>query len=171
LKYSAPGNWGELRTHLQPLGLDWNEVHNQIRPTTTHPAAEIEVRNKLDELLSAIDSRFANMLDGAWEAYYSDNPDRYRQCLTSCRELLRQVLDQLGGEGTRRQRIVRIIGSRSTAEVIDASVQMVESIYAAQSAGTHETRAQHQALFVLVETEHVLYYLIGQSDLNNSPTT
>ena len=148
--------------HLQPLGLDWDRASNQIRPTATHPEAEGSLRTELDNLLAGVDGAFPNMLHGAWEAYYSDNPDRFRQSITSCRELLAQVTDSLGQGGTRRERIQRIIGSNSTTEVVDAAANLVNSIYSAQSAGTHANIGSATVLFVLVETEHILYFLLKQ---------
>jgi hypothetical protein len=151
-----------LVEHLAPLGLEWVKVPNQVRPTSTSPEAERKIRGELGDLLAEVDSAFPTMLGGAWGAYYSDNPDRYRQAITSCRELLTQVTDRLGGEGTRRERIHRIINSKSTVEIVDASANLVNTIYNAQSAGTHSGINSATALFVLVETEHILYFLLKQ---------
>jgi len=79
-----PKDVDEFVRHIQPLGLDLDEDTNQIRPTTTRPEAERTLRTELGRLLSEIDSSFPGRLEGAWEAYYSDNPDRYRQAVTSC---------------------------------------------------------------------------------------
>ena len=152
----------EFLDRLQPLGLDWDPTSNRIRPTATRPQEEHTIRTELDSLLMEVDGIFPKMLRGALEAYYSDNPDRYRHCITSCRELLRQVMDKLGEGKTRREKIQHIIGSSSTAEVVDAAASLVVSICDAQSAGTHASIGQSTALFVLVETEHVLYFLLKQ---------
>lgn len=117
-------------------------------------------------MLQGVGDAFPGMLLGAWEAYFSDNPDHYRQSVTSCRELLRQVIDTLGENGTRRERVQRILGTGSASEVVEAAAALVNSIHNAQSAGTHATIAPTAALFVLVETEHILYFILTQRRQN-----
>jgi hypothetical protein len=156
-------NVNEFRTHLLPLGLDWDVNERAIRPTSTHPEAEEELRKELEELLSHVDTSFPNLLKGAWETYYSDNPDKYRQAVTSCRELLRQVMEKLGGAGTRKERIGKIMRSESASEVVDAAAELVEAISKIQSKGTHGTIENSTALFAMVETEHILYFLLNQN--------
>jgi hypothetical protein len=159
-------NKNEFKEVLEPLGLEWNIELRQIRPTSSRPEAERQLKSELASLLQKLDPSFTQMSNGAWEAYYSNNPDRYRQSLSSCRELLRKVIDRLGGDkGTRREKVERIVQSRSTAEVIEASCQLVDSIYGAQSAGTHESKERSLALFVLVETEHLLYFLLQKANV------
>lgn len=155
-----PKDMDEFISHLQPLGLDLVKETHQVRPTTTHPQAERSARTELDSLLGKIDGAFPHRLLGAWEAYYSNNPDRYRQAVTSCRELLNDVIQRLGGDGSRRQRIEQMLGSRSRAEVIDAAANLVGTLYGIQSAQQHDEPDQSTALFALVETEHVLYFLL-----------
>jgi hypothetical protein len=150
----------EFVSHLRPLGLDWNKTTNEIRPTGAHPEAERLMESKLRQLLEKIDGSFPRMLRGAWEAYYSDNPDRYRQAVTSCRELLTDVIQKLGGSGTRRQRIEQILDSESRAQVVDATVSLVQALYGIQSAQQHDEPDQATALFALVETEHILHFLL-----------
>lgn len=56
------------------------------------------------------------------------------------------------------------MGSAATAEVADAAAVLVNRISDAQSAGTHAVIGRTTALFVLVETEHILYFLLTQRE-------
>jgi len=148
--------------HLHPLGLDWDRGSNQIRPTSSHPEAENRIRNELGSLLAGVDASYPSMLEGAWEAYYSDNPDRYRHAISSCRELLNQVTTELaGGEKLERQeRVRRILGSGHKTEVVESAADLVNAIYGAQSAEEHTDPDASTALYVLVETEHIVYFIL-----------
>jgi hypothetical protein len=160
----TPNDKVNFHAHLQPLGYDWDEKRNQIRPTMTHPTVENEVRNELEALLSNVDSEFPKMLNGAWEAYYSKNPDRYRHAISSSRELLHQVTVRLsnGEKLERKQRVRQILVSKSQADVVEASASLVNAIYGVQSAQEHRKPDSPTALFVLIETEHILYFLLTQ---------
>jgi hypothetical protein len=151
--------------HLPPLGLDWVKVSKQVRPTSTHPEAERIIRNELGHLLSEVDADYPNMLEGAWEAYYSKNPDRYRHTISSCRELLSQVTRRLTSNKKmeRKERIRQILGSKHRTELVESAAALVASIYDAQSAEEHTSPDQATASFVLVETEHILYFLLKQA--------
>jgi hypothetical protein len=151
-----------LVEHLEPLGLDWDRKSNQIRPATTHPEAERIIRAELRNLLAGVGGPFPDMLEGAWRAYYSDNPDKYRQTIASCRELLNQVTTSLssGHKLERKERIRLIMGKGHRADVVEAVGELIEAIYGAQSAQEHTTPDKTTALFVLVETEHILYYVL-----------
>jgi hypothetical protein len=155
----------EFVEHLEPLGLDWDRKSNQVRPASTHPEAERIIRNELGSLLSRIDANYPNMLEGAWEAYYSDNRDRYRHTISSCRELLSQVTRRLTSDKKleRKERIRQILGSKHRTELVESAAALVDAIYNAQSAEEHTSPDQATALFVLVETEHVLYFLLKQA--------
>lgn len=148
--------------HLQPLGLDWDRKSNQIRPTITHPEAEHIIMTELGNLLARVGSGFPDMLEGAWRAFYSDNPDKYRQTISSCRELVNQVTKSLsnGDRLERKERIRRILGKGYRTDVVEAVGELFEAIYGAQSAQEHTTPDKTTALFILVETEHMLYYLL-----------
>jgi len=165
-----PDNPDAFHNHLQPLGMDWNEAEKRVEPTTTRPEAEKELRTALEASLAQIGEDFPAMLNGAWEAYYSDNPDRYRHVVSSCRELLNQVTKELiGGEALdRKERVRRILGSRHKTELVESAADLVDAIYSAQSAEEHTSPDQSMALFVLVETEHILYFLLEQSKRKSS---
>ena len=162
LRAAKPSNAREFHNHLQPLGLGYDLMTNQIRTTRSHTEAERTVRTELDQILVRIDPGFPERLRGAWEAYYSSNPDRYRQAVASAREAFNEILQRLGGSGTRRERVRRILQSESRTELVEAAANLVDRLYDLQSAQEHRDPDQPTALYVLVETEHVLYYVLSR---------
>jgi hypothetical protein len=154
----------EFERHLRPLGLVWDKAADEIRPLGTHPEMESVVGARLEEMLGKFDISFTTKLRGAWTAYYSENPDRYRHVMSSCRELLNDVTRRVGGKGKRGQRIRKILGSKSRAEVVEDAARLVNSLYGLQSAQEHTEPDEATALFALVETEHILYFLLSHHE-------
>lgn len=162
LRVAKPSNAREFHNHLQPLGLGYDLMTNQIRTTRSHTEAERTVRTELDQMLARIDPGFPERLRGAWEAYYSSNPDRYRQAVASARETFNEILQRVGGSGTRKERVRKILQSESRTELVEAAANLVDRLYYLQSAQEHRDPDQPTALYVLVETEHVLYYVLSR---------
>jgi hypothetical protein len=158
---ARPKRKDEFARHLRPLGLEWDRTTDDVLPTSTHPEVESLLAGRLEKLLEKIDPDLPNKLRGAWTAYYSENPDRYRHVVSSCRELLSDVTKRLGGNGQRKQRVRAILGSTSRAEVVEAAAILVDRLYDLQSAQEHVESDETTALFTLVETEHVLYFLLS----------
>lgn len=150
----------QFSSHLAPLGLQWDRRTNQVRPIGTRPEAEQFLETELQQLLVKVDESLPNMLRGAWAAYYSDNPDRYRQAVSSCRELVSHVLRKLGTGTTRREKIQSILGSETKSRAVDAAAELVIAVCDVQSAQEHALADQPTALYALLETEHVLYFLL-----------
>jgi hypothetical protein len=152
--------------HLEPLGLSYDG--DQVLQVGTHSQAEQELKSELKRLLGEVDKRFPGMLEGAWEAFYSENKDKYRQALVSCRELLDDVLEILGdgekskGEktGAKRKIWVReMLRSGRESEIVTASTDLISSLYGMESS-IHGAPDSSTALFALTETEHILYFLL-----------
>ena len=165
----------EFARHLEPLGLEWDKKTNGVRPVHTHSEAETLMEDRLGELLGKIDVSFPSRLAGAWMAYFSQNPERYRNAVNSCRELLTKVIDKLAGDNlydemtgkkkTRRERVLAILGSKSREdEVAQAAASLVCSLYDSQSAREHGEPDESTALFALVETVHILYFLLSRRE-------
>jgi hypothetical protein len=103
-----------------------------------------------------VNKTYLNVLEGAWQASYSDSKDKYRQALVSCRELLDDVLETLGdGEIWVRE----ILGSGRESEIVTASANLISSLYGMESS-LHGEPDSSRALFALTETEHILYFLL-----------
>jgi len=123
----------------------------------------MEMMSELERMLNEIKPDFLRMFKGSWEALLSDNPDRYRQAISSMRELLRQVIDELsgakGGE-TRKERVRQILGRGSDTELVDALASTVDAIYDFQSSREHTQSDYESAIFVISEAEYVLYYIL-----------
>lgn len=152
--------------HLEPLGLSYDG--DQVLQLGTHSQAEQELQSELKQLLGKVDKRFPDMLEGAWEAFYSENKDKYRQALVSCRELLDDVLEILGdgkklkNEKKERKRKIwvrEILGSGRESEIVMTSTNLISSLYGMESS-IHGEPDRSTALFALTETEHILYFLL-----------
>ena len=161
----------EFHNHLTPLGIAYDS--GEIRQVSAHGQAELELQSELKQLLQKADKRFPDMLDGAWQAFYSDSKDKYRQALVSCRELLADVLEALGdGEtikeaeenaekpaGKRKMWVRKILGSGRESEIVTSSAELISSLYGMESS-IHDEPERSRALFALTETEHILYFLL-----------
>jgi len=116
-----------------------------------------------------VNKTYLNVLEGAWQAFYSDSKDKYRQALVSCRELLDDVLETLGDgekvkeaekpEGKRKIWVREILGSGRESEIVTASANLISSLYGMESS-LHGEPDSSRALFALTETEHILYFLL-----------
>ncbi len=122
-------------------------------------AEESKLMGELEQMLVKIDPELLKIHQGAWSTLLSESPDRDRQAIASARELLNHTLDSVGGEGTRKERVSKIIGEQD-AETVEAVVKLVNALYGLQSKGTHKEPSFERAFFVIKLTEYVLYYLL-----------
>lgn len=167
-----PENEGEFNNHLEPLGLAYDRMQTRYFKWVPQSQAEPELQNELKQLLAKIDKTFPDMLDGAWEAFYSESKDKYRQALVSCRELLDDVLERLGNgktieqdkiktqkQGKRKIWVRQIIGFGRESEIVTASANLISSLHGIESS-LHAKPDRSTALFALAETQHILYFLL-----------
>lgn len=148
---------------LNTLGYDYDVNKQKVIPTVGHTKEDMEIETELESMLGRINSEYPEMLRGAWSAFLSESPDKYRQTTTSLRELIRKVLDQLAPEeGTRRDRVKKIIRSRTEAELVDAVADTVDKLYKLQSK-LHEKLDYESTLFALKTTEYLLYFLLKRA--------
>ena len=147
--------------HINAVGFEYTD--GKLVSALGHDKPRIEMMSELERMLNEIKPDFLRMFKGSWEALLSDNPDRYRQAISSMRELLRQVIDELsgakGGE-TRKERVRQILGRDSDTELVDALASTVDAIYDFQSSREHTQSDYESAIFVISEAEYVLYYIL-----------
>ncbi len=146
---------------------DWNtrfdSVDLTIVPAQGHTEEDLKISTVLESKLSRLNPDFVKMFRGAWEAFYSKNPDSPRQVISSARELLNQVTTQLGGTGERKARIESILGSNKESKLVEALANTVDNLYAVASKGTHTTVDSESSLFALKIIEYMLYYILTRS--------
>jgi len=157
----------ELNSYLARDGLHFDWKKKRLLPTTGNLQVESGLATELDDLLRCLDSRFPVMRQGIWDALSSTNKDKARHAISSSRELLAQVIDELAGKPpgnpTRKERIGKILESRSESELIDAVSNLVDKIYALSSSGTHTKPSNEEAVLCAKMTEYCLLFVLTRS--------
>ena len=143
---------------LKALGYDLGSGHVRLA-VGSGTMIESRIMGELETTLENINPELAKMHQGAWDTLLSGSPDSYRQAIGSARELLNHSLDSLGGSGTRKQRVSKIIGGQD-AQTVETVSSLVNDLYGLQSKGTHKEPTFERAFFVIKLTEYVLYYLL-----------
>ncbi len=155
----------ELKTYFDDFLRDLNSLGYRLGEDGltlaigTGGKQEAKVLGELEHTLGRIDPALLKMHQGAWDTLLSGGPDSYRQAIASARELLNHALDNLGGAGSRKERVTKIIGGED-AETVEAVGNLVNKLYYLQSKGTHKEPTFERAFFVIKLTEYVLYYLL-----------
>jgi hypothetical protein len=169
----GPDDETVFNKHLEPLGLCLSHDTDEIHQVSARTEGEQRLQSELKELLENVNGAYPGMLEGAWQAFYSDSKDKYRQALVSCRELLNDVLETLGDgekvkeaaveaekpEGKRKIWVREILGSGRESEIVTESANLISSLYGMESS-LHGEPDSSRALFALTETEHILYFLL-----------
>ena len=160
------------------------------------PEYEVTVQEtrSLELGLLELEPDLLNLLQGARVALKTPNPDRPRHVLVSLRELVTQVLHLLApddsirswtndsslyhnGRPTRRARLLYIyreIYTGALSKFVDTRVDLALILMDALNAETHAIppRLTEQELRVLVvETESLLYSILGEFLINQARTT
>lgn len=153
----------ELNRLLLRDGLTFDEKRGIVIPSTGNLTLEKGLASELDIMLNGLDEQFVKMHEGSWSALASGGHDNLRQSITSARELLRQVIDHLAPqepEMTRKQKVKSILGSESRAELVNSIGEIVDKIYAVQSASEHTEPNYETVVFTLKIVEDTLYYVL-----------
>ncbi|MFH0861673.1 MAG: hypothetical protein V1875_01465 [Candidatus Altiarchaeota archaeon] len=154
-----------IQQELNALGYTLDGLLD-IRPTTGVGEIDKKVRSELDGLLIKLNPEFPNMRVGSWETLTSNHKDKERQAVTSMRELLDKVINQLvPDKGLKREdKIKKILSSssESEAELIDSIAGVMDNLYHFHSKGTHDKLTFKQAMYALLISEYSLYYLLSQ---------
>lgn len=149
---------------------------------------QIVVADSLETYLSGIDPDLRNLRIGAKEAFKSNNPDKIRHCVTSLREMVREVMHYLSpdadiknwsqstddfsdGRPTRKARlryIARHINHGAFTDFVEKDLAATLAAINLFNAGTHQvtsklTERQLYALITKVETTLLFLFEIGSS--------
>jgi hypothetical protein len=162
----VPNDFDLFLRELHTLGYTYDAKKGQIQPLIGHEEEEIKTVTELDSMLGKLNSKYVSMRLGAWDALLSRNPDNYRQSISSIRELLRQVLDQLGSGETRKDKVRSILASSTETELVDSLAEVIDKLYAFQSAKEHTETEFESTLFAIREAEHVLYFILKRAKVS-----
>lgn len=117
---------------------------------------------QLDEYLQSqlhkLDGDYAKLYEGAWKALEAEgNPDRFRQCAASAREL---VIRLVGAKGSQRRNELRgLLDGNREASLAESLANTVEELYETLSKGVHSEIDFETALLCIKITEHLTRYL------------
>lgn len=155
-----------FRRELETLGFVYDIDNGKIVSTTGHEETKQIERTELETMLARLDPKFAKLHQDAWNALLFDESDGPRQSVNSIKELLNQVLHHLvPGEGlTRMQRLTKILDFEET-DFVESLASLIDSLQSLQSKRTHTTSDSESALFIVLETENALSYILKKSAL------
>jgi hypothetical protein len=165
--------------------LDELKASRYVMPTYSQPGADAEdwyvltergkkavERGDLDELdqrLRELSPELVDRRNSAWSALHSDEPQATRQAAIAARELLKSVVDALGGAGTLRERVRAAYQrsnpapSRTEGEYVEAEIEKAfklnELLSSAGKAGPLPTAAETER--ALRSTEESLRWILG----------
>lgn len=162
--------------YLDSLGFEdfereWNQGHLQLNflvgflrslkqrlaPTRER---DVEIISELKSMLRSIDPRYEKMYDGAYDALRSKSKDNLRQSISSMRELLRQIIDQLGTGSTRKEKVKSILGSDTESKLANHLADVVDDVYALQSREEHTDPQYDNALYAIKTGEYTLHHIL-----------
>jgi len=155
-----------FRRELETLGFVYAIDNGKVVSTTGHGETKQIERTELEKMLARLDPRFAKMHQDAWNALLFDESDGPRQSVDYVKELLNQVLCRLvPGEGlTRMQRLTKILDFEET-DFVESLAALIDALQSLQSKRTHTISDLETALFIILETENVLSYILKKSAL------
>jgi hypothetical protein len=163
---AVSNDFHRFRRELETLGLIYDVDNGKIVPATGHEDTKQIERTGLEKMLARLDPRFAKLHQQAWNALLLDESDGPRQSVNSIKELLNQILHHLVPEEglTRMQRLTKILDFEET-DFVESLAELIDSLQSLQSKRTHIMSDLESALFIVLETENVLYYILKKSAL------
>ncbi len=166
--FRDPPNFDDLNRSLGLDGYVYDSRKGTMVPIVGQAEKEAETQTELQERLRKLDPKFSKMEQGIWDAISSGGADNLRHAVSSSRELLNQVIDRLVGGNpdqlTRRQRIEKILGSKSTAKVVDAIAGLVNELYSSMSTLEHTEPDLDTTVLTAKMTEYSLLFILRKID-------
>ncbi len=163
----AVGNdFHRFRRELETLGFIYDIDNGKVVSTTGHEKTKQIERTELEKMLARLDPQFTKLYQDAWNALLFDESDGPRQSVNYIKELLNQVLHHLVPEKgfTRVQRLTKIL-DLDEADFVESLAALIDSLQSMQSKRTHTVSDLESALFIVLETENVLSYILKKSAL------
>lgn len=163
--YEVFDGFNSFLRELNVLGFDYDIRSQKVIPTVGHTKEEVQIETELEEMLDRFDPKYREMLRGAWGSFLSDNPDKYRQTVTSLRELTSMTIRQLApNETTRKERIKRILTSETEGELVESLAETIVKLQDLLSTKVHTEADYNTTLFALKATESLLFFLLKKAE-------
>jgi hypothetical protein len=117
----------------------------------------LEPEELILKALSKHNADLAKIYRGAYEALESDNPDRFRHCSVS----MRQIIDETFGKNSeeRKKAIEKAARSKQESEILRSLEDLVASIDSAWNKGVHAEIQAETAFLAIKATELAVSYL------------
>jgi len=113
----------------------------------------------LENRLRKLGNDYAALYEGAWNALESEeNPDRFRQCAASARELVTHMIGAKGPQ--RRTELRRLLKEDRQVRLAESIAEAVDQLYETLSKGVHAQIDFETALLCVKLTEHLTRYLL-----------
>lgn len=151
----------EYCREIKPQNID-KEIEEQTQYVSKEGA---RIEKDVEIYLDKLNPELVVIRRGVWEAYNSNNPDRFRQSTHSMRELLRLVISQAApdhlftleeisesgnnGKITRKMRVKKILGSETDSNLVkfnDGVSSCVNSLYAFYSDVAHTGKKKDERI-------------------------
>ena len=119
-------------------------------------------QSKLDKLLEKLDPRLKRRREGAWEAFRSDNPDRFSQAANSMVELLDQVIGQVCKDTDLATFLTKKYQTHQKTEWVNATRKWIQqtkdNLHSAKHHVDHQSEQITKAL--LTTTESIILVIL-----------
>jgi len=117
----------------------------------------LDPEDQITKTLTKHNQRLAKIYEGAYRALASDNPDRYRHCSVSMRE----IVDGLFGKNAdeRRKFIRNRAKSKQESNMLESLDRLVRSIDKAWNKGVHNEIQHETAILAMQATELIITYI------------
>jgi len=145
----------------QFIDLPFNAAFEAVKHSGGKPSLESD--EYLSNLLSKHFPNYSKYYQGAWKAFESDNPDRFRHCSASLRELIRNIL---GDDKEARQTKLREFSNSETEN--DLIESLATAIYANDrilNKGVHSELEERIVALSIKTTEIILQYVLEKKEL------
>jgi hypothetical protein len=117
----------------------------------------LEAEEKILKALEHVDPELGKKYCGAYSALDSDNPERFRYCSVSMREILDGTIGKTAEE--RKKRIEQVTNSNREAVILESMYKLIISIDGTWNAGVHANIQAETALLALEATELMMNYI------------
>lgn len=117
----------------------------------------LEPVDQVKRTLAECDPKLAKMYEGVFRVLESDNPERYRHCSVTMREILDGIL---GKTSEARSEVIRThVSSNRESEILKSLDKLVRSIDQAWNKGVHEEIRYETATLAIQATELIMSYV------------
>jgi hypothetical protein len=126
--------------------------------TNSGKRPSMQINEYLSTLLLKHFPKYLKFYEGAWQAFESDNPDKFRHVCASLRELIRNLL---GDDADKRKDTLKLLSSSETEN--DLIESLVGAVYANDrliNKGVHSELEENVATLSMRTSEIIIQYVL-----------